>query len=66
MAKSINSEELETMLDQSSLGDILAALAEIANEKADHLRSNWQDDVAAKSWERDAAKLDKLTARLEN
>jgi len=45
-------DRLEAMLDQSSLKEVLDMLAEICHEKADHLRSNWQDEAAAKDWER--------------
>ncbi len=52
---------LEDLIDKSSLTDVLNLLANICNEKADHLRSDWQDEQSAKGWERDAAKLDKLS-----
>jgi len=44
--------QLEAMIDQSSLKEVLDMLAEICHEKADHLRSAWQDEVAAREWER--------------
>jgi hypothetical protein len=52
--------ELELMVDKHSLGGVLQMLAEICNEKASHLESNWQDRETAKVWQRDAAKIDKL------
>jgi hypothetical protein len=35
-------------------------LGEICNLKADHLRSNWQDEASAKWFDKIARKLDKL------
>jgi hypothetical protein len=45
-------DQLEAMIDQRSLKEVLDMLAEICHEKADHLRSNWQDEAAARDWER--------------
>lgn len=52
--------QLESMIDKSSLNDVLAMLAEICHEKADHLRCNWQDEAAAKEWERLANRISKI------
>jgi hypothetical protein len=52
--------ELEDMIDKSSLGDVLEMLVEICYEKADHLRHNWQDEAAAKQWERWGKKIDRI------
>ena len=57
---------IEQTIDATSLARLLEIVAEICHEKAEHLRSNWQDVNAAKSWESDAAKLQKLAAKLEN
>lgn len=50
--------ELEGLIDTYGLCEILAILAEISNEKAEHIRSNWQDEEAAKSWAKDTAHCD--------
>lgn len=50
--RSAAKDQLEAMIDQSSLNDVLALLAEVCHEKADHLRSAWQDEAAAEHWER--------------
>jgi hypothetical protein len=57
--------ELETMVDQAGLESVVEALASICREKADHLRTNWQDKLTAKACEHDAKLLDKLAPRLE-
>lgn len=44
--------ELEGIVDSLGLNRTLEALVEICGEKADHLRSNWQDGQAARRWEK--------------
>ena len=44
-------EILEPMLDNEGLPAVLDALAFICSEKADHVRSSWQDEATAKVWE---------------
>lgn len=46
--------DLEDAIDRYSLSDVLGTLANICSAKADHLRSNWQDENAAKEWDRAA------------
>lgn len=53
-------DQLEAMIDKSSLNDVLDMLAEICHAKADHLRSNWQDEPAAKDWDRAGNRINKL------
>jgi hypothetical protein len=42
---------LERMIDESSWAGVLESLAEIAHEKAEHIRSTWQDDAMAAQWD---------------
>jgi len=58
-------EQLEKLVDTYSLAQVVEALATIASEKADHIRSNWQDEHMAKCWERAAIRLDKVSAQLQ-
>ena len=53
-------EMLEPLVDATSAGDVILALARTCNEKAEHLRSNWQDERSAKVWDALASKLDKI------
>lgn len=53
---------LEGMIDRNSINGVLSALSEVCGEKADHLRSNWQDDATAKAWERAGKAVDKAQA----
>lgn len=47
--------------DPDSVEHILDGLFDAVNNTADHLRSNWQDEGAAKSWERIASAIDKAS-----
>jgi hypothetical protein len=49
--------ELENMVDAYGLAAMLETLAEIAGEKAEHIRVNWQDEKTAKLWETVGSKL---------
>jgi len=43
---------LESLIDQTSLSDVLEAIETIAAEKADHIQTNWQDEELAETWTR--------------
>lgn len=45
---------LEDLIDKTRLGLVLDALAAVCRDKAEHLSTNWQDDTAAKEWNRAA------------
>lgn len=51
-------ETLEAMIDKHGLVHVLTGLACVCREKADHLRSNWQDEKSAKQWDRNAHACD--------
>ena len=53
-------DELEIMIDRSSLHEVLNALADICAQKADHIQSNYQDKPLAKTWMKVSWKLTKL------
>ena len=52
-------QQLESIVDNHGLAPTIEMLAEICNLKADHIRSNWQDDSLASRWGRMAGKLDR-------
>ncbi len=58
--------ELEKWIDAKGLSQVLSCVAVICGEKAEHLRSNWQDTMTAKSWDRDANKIGKLANQVES
>lgn len=51
---------LEKIIDASDLGSIVAALALVCHEKAEHLRINWRDEITAKVWDRAGNKIMRL------
>ena len=55
---------LEAQIDSSSLEDVIDALSEICQEKAEHIRSNWGDYALALHWERAGNMLATLTIKL--
>lgn len=59
-------DALEAYVDQCGLADILEMLAMICHEKASHLRSNWQDENAAKLWDRDGRQLECVAEKAHN
>ena len=57
-------ETLESMMDRSSVRDMLEALSQITYEKAQHIAENWQDKNTATVWERVAHILDSATCKV--
>lgn len=49
---------LETMIDKTDLATVLSAFAIVCFQKAEHIRSVWQDKVLANEWERAGHKID--------
>ena len=56
--------ELEKMIDSATLEAVVIALAEIAAEKAQHIREAWQDNATAKPWDTYSVALDRLASRI--
>ena len=50
--------QLETLIDAHGVDSILESIGIVCRDKADHIRSNWQDNVLAGQWERVAKKID--------
>lgn len=57
-------DALEELVDATSMYDVVTELAELCGEKAEHVRSAWQDEALAKAWERNGETLDKATGKL--
>jgi hypothetical protein len=53
-------------VDADGLSATVSTLAKICREKAEHLRTNWQDETAARLWDKDADVLESITSRLYN
>lgn len=52
--------EIEQMIDALGMFRVLGLLSEICYEKAEHIRSNWQDSNMARSWDRAGEYLDRV------
>jgi hypothetical protein len=54
---------LETLIDKHGLAAVLSAMSEVCAEKAEHIRSNWQDRATAKPWDEVSNTFDDLQGR---
>lgn len=61
----IDLEQLEALIDKSSLGEVIAGLTAIAYEKASFVQETWEDKPLAKMWERNAKRLETVVTKLE-
>jgi hypothetical protein len=59
-------ETLEAMIDQHSLLDVMTGLVCVCSEKADHLRTNWQDNASARTWDSDSVAIENLLRNIKN
>jgi hypothetical protein len=50
--------KLEQLIDRSSLAMVLLVISEICHDKAEHIRTNWQDAPLARLWEFAAHRID--------
>lgn len=60
--KSTELADLEQMIDSHGLAAVLGGLAQICGEKADHVRSDWQDATLARLWAEAAKRIDSAVA----
>lgn len=58
-------DQLEHLVDKYGLNAMLAELANVCGEKAEHLRVNWQDSDAAKEWEKAGNRIAKACSSIE-
>jgi hypothetical protein len=56
-------ETLEQYIDMHGLDFVLQGLADICDEKAEHLRGNWQDERSARHWDRFRNIIERAIAR---
>ena len=57
--------ELETLVDRYGLANLVSALAIVCEEKADHIRANWQDKVTANAWSAASREFDRCEPRIK-
>ena len=48
---------LESMVDRSSVSDVLACVYEICHEKGMHILETWRDPLCARPWFREAERI---------
>ena len=53
-------DAIETLIDENRLSVVLDAIAEVCREKADHIRTNWQNVPTAREWDRTAKRIESL------
>ena len=53
-------EAIERLVDASSADAVLCAFADVCTEKAEHLRTNWQDEDTALVWDKLARAVSKV------
>jgi hypothetical protein len=58
-------DTLEQLVDQHGLDAVLRALADVCSDKANHIRSNWQDETTAKRWQRAAETIDRCRGSID-
>lgn len=56
----LDTEQLERVIDVHGLCHVLTALECICGEKAEHIRANWQDRATARPWDTLSRRLSKL------
>lgn len=56
---------LESIVDAYGLAETISALAEACDEKAEHIRHNWQDEMTACLWGRMRGKLATVATEAE-
>ena len=59
-------DTIEQIIDKVGISGICLLISEICNEKAQHVRENWQDENLARDWNHDARVIDKITGKLYN
>ena len=57
-------DELESLIDTHGMANIMLALVHIADEKAERVKSNWQDLELANAWRKVSDAL--ISKRLSN
>ncbi|UKP00304.1 hypothetical protein [Nostoc sp. UHCC 0870] len=58
-------EDIEAMLDSMSVVDVLRIMSEICYEKAEYLRTDYQDSETARAWEKVGRAVGKIKIKTE-
>jgi hypothetical protein len=65
MSNNVMQLELEILVDSYGVKAVLEALAQVCREKADHIRTNWQDQATAEVWEQNADRIDVAAMKVQ-
>lgn len=57
-------EQIEKLIDTHGVVNVLHAISEICGEKADHIRSSYNDKVLAKAWDANAGIINTAAGRI--
>jgi len=59
-----NKEKVEAIIDIVGMFSFMCMVGDICDEKADHIRSNWQDENLAKVWDKEAKVIHSATHKI--
>ena len=59
-------EYIEGFIDTHGLAALLDTIEEVCNLKAEHLRTNWQDEDSATEWEKHAEYINVANHRISS
>ena len=65
MALDGHDKQLEDLIDIYGLKDTLDTVAHICDAKAEHLSTDWQDEMKANVWARNANRIRNMALTLE-
>lgn len=60
----MNQDHMESLVDSDGVVGVLALLGAVCDDKANHIRENWQDEGLAKEWERAGTAIGFLVRKL--
>lgn len=60
-----NETAAEALIDSTGLEDAVSIMADICHEKAEHILSNWQDEILAKRWSCAAKFLEQAAQKIK-
>jgi len=55
-------EQVEKLIDDSSLPELMIVVMDVCRDKAEHIRVNWQDEHSATVWDSFANAIDNTRA----
>ncbi|MEA5565472.1 MULTISPECIES: hypothetical protein [unclassified Anabaena] len=58
-------EDIKAMLDSMSVVDVLRIMSQICYEKAEYLRTDYQDSETARAWEKVGRAVGKIKIKTE-